>query len=72
MNYVTEKFFYTYAFDEGPLPVALGGYSLSDYSKYDINNFFHLRNRNLKEHFYEMILGLHLLTHISMWTISSL
>jgi len=35
MNYITEKFFYTFASNEGPLPIALGGYQTSEYSRYD-------------------------------------
>lgn len=34
-NYITEKFFYTFASKDGPLPIALGGLSKADYARYE-------------------------------------
>lgn len=32
-NYITEKFFYTFASTDGPIPIALGGLSIADYAR---------------------------------------
>ena len=33
-DYITEKFFYTFASNDGPIPVALGGLKEADYARY--------------------------------------
>ena len=33
LDYITEKFFYTFASDNGPLPIALGGLGAKDYAR---------------------------------------
>jgi hypothetical protein len=34
MDYITEKFFYVFASNDGPIPVALGGLSTADYQRF--------------------------------------
>ena len=37
-DYITEKFFYTFASKDGPIPVALGGLEVADYERYLCHN----------------------------------
>jgi hypothetical protein len=41
-DYITEKFFYTFADKDGPLPVALGGLEAADYARLNLIHFYYL------------------------------
>jgi hypothetical protein len=41
-DYITEKFFYTFADNDGPLSVALGGLEAADYARLNLIHFNYL------------------------------